>query len=291
MHLQKFEIEDAVFYSPAALKDNFKIFFAFSSRKGGFSKQPYHYLNLASHVGDEPFSVYLNRTKFLGLTGIKNLQPLISVNQVHGNIVFKADNEFIENIYLKEGLRKKLTIENSEGLVNYLKPEADADAIISSQSAAPIMTMGADCNLILIADLKLRITASVHAGWRGVLNEILLKTLDELRKNYNSKNSDLVLYLGPSIRYCCFNVSIDLFEIFYQKYGRELVFNVKKIKDSPKYFIDLPFLLKNAALKSGIRFNNIYDLGLCTCCSNDLFFSYRKEGKTGRQGAVAFIEK
>ena len=146
------------------------------------------------------------------------------------------------------------------------------------------MVLGADCNLIIIIDMKKRAIGVVHAGWKGTLNGILTKTLTSFKKNFNSSAEDIFVFFGPSIRDCCYKVDKELIDRFKERFNKEDYY-YRKDKD---FFLDIVKLNLIHLKDFGIQKDNILDVGQCTNCSKG-FFSYRRKDITGRQGAIAMI--
>jgi copper oxidase (laccase) domain-containing protein len=111
----------------------------------------------------------------------------------------------------------------------------------------------------------------VHSGWRGTIAEISAKAAREL-----GDTSSLRAYIGPCIRQCCYEVSEELAERFAERFGQEVV---------EGRYLSLPDVIRRNLQEVGV--GEVYDLGLCTGCRPDLFFSHRKQGpKTGRNLAA-----
>jgi polyphenol oxidase len=120
----------------------------------------------------------------------------------------------------------------------------------------------------------------VHAGWRGTMEKIVLKTLRLMEKEFNSKTSDMIVSFGPSIKDCCYEVGADFFEKF-----------PGDIKERGKrFYLDLSGANKRQLVDCGILEENIFDPGICTCCKSEDFFSFRREGASaGRQMSVMML--
>jgi YfiH family protein len=145
----------------------------------------------------------------------------------------------------------------------------------------------------LIADIKNRTVSAVHAGWRGLLKKIDLKAIEMFKSGYGSNLKDVYIFIGPSIRKCCFKVSGETYDLFFKQYKYNLPAEKEKNESGHTgyYFIDLAMIIKNNMASAGIPENNISDTGLCTCCNTDnLFFSYRKENITGRHAGIIMLE-
>ncbi|MDZ7837163.1 MAG: polyphenol oxidase family protein [Actinomycetota bacterium] len=146
------------------------------------------------------------------------------------------------------------------------------------------MVMGADCNLMMVVDTKNRVIAAVHSGWKGTLKKILHKTIGHLEQSYDSVAGNLLLYLGPSIRKCCYHVKEDLVKRFIKIFGEGNYYYRK----NNNIYLDLAGLNIKQARDAGLMDNNIFDSGICTFC-DERFFSYRRNKVTGRQAAIGMI--
>lgn len=162
-----------------------------------------------------------------------------------------------------------------------------ADGIITDVKKYAVAVKVADCIGTIIMDLENNTVAVIHSGWRGIAKKIILKAVKLMKKYFGSKPDKLVAITSPSIGPCCYNIGSEL----YNKFKKEKIFNNVFIKKGSEIFMDLQKANKNLLLKSGINEKNIYINKLCTKCNNDLFFSYRKEGKkAGRMFVVAMIK-
>ncbi|MDD5658627.1 MAG: peptidoglycan editing factor PgeF [Actinomycetota bacterium] len=284
MEIKKIEIDDVTIFTSPNFREKFKILQCFTTRRGGTSTGCFDSLNTAYHVGDNPINVYENRTKILSLFGYDDSISMVSLSQVHGNDILIIDENYLKN-------NPKSASDNcmdQDLLFKYY-----ADAIITNIPKIPVMVMGADCNLILITDTKNKIVAAVHAGWKGVLNHIVLNVLESMTNKFNSHLKDIYVFFGPSIRKCCFKVNKDVLDSFLQEFVKVMDYEefIFKETNADYFFIDLIYIMLNEILKAGILKENISDVGICTCCDNEgLFYSYRKEKNTGRQAGVIMIE-
>ncbi len=251
-------------YICSQLKNNNGIIFCFTTRYGGFSSGKFRSLNVDYRVGDDGNNVRRNREMILKKIGLKGLERIYSARQVHGTAVLNIDKN------------KELKSDNIS---------EEADCIITSLQDTPVMVMGADCNLILIADIFKRVVAAVHAGWKGTLNEVIFKTILFMRERFKSKNKNIFVSFGPSIRSCCYMVEDFILKKFIEKFGNKDFFS----KRNNNFFLDLVKINYLQLERLGINQENISDCEECTCCNSD-FFSYRRDKITGRQAGVAIIK-
>ena len=144
----------------------------------------------------------------------------------------------------------------------------EADALVTSESDLPLSVAVADC--VPVALVGEGNVGMVHSGWRGTLSGVSGKALREMGEE------KVRAYVGPSIRGCCYEVSEELTEGFAREFGEGVV--------SGRY-LSLPAAIRVDLERSGV--GEVLDLGLCTGCRTDLFFSHRKEGPaTGRNLAT-----
>lgn len=201
--------------------------------------------------------------------GIKNLESIIEKFE-------------LSNIqYLKQIHSDEVYIYNEYDL-----KENEGDALITNIKDVAIGVFTADCVPIIIVDTKNKVIGSIHSGWRGTFNSIVLKTLNKMKKEFNIDISSTKIFIGPHIRQCCYEVSSELKEDFLIK---------TKIEEN-KLFNQRNLSLEECILKDirefGILEENIYSIDLCTHCEKKLkLYSYRKSiGTYGRLFSFAFIK-
>lgn len=282
-----------LYFSPIGLQEKYGLNLIFTTATKGQIKEKSDDFNLSFNDEYKPSEVTKNRKLLLHSNEIKTENPIIFLRQRHGSKIIIIDENFMfkfKELYLeldmiscaKNDIRKFIKIKES-------LPEGDG--LITALPDIPIMVLGADCNIILICDIKQRIIAAVHAGWRGVLDNILSYCLNMLIDKFGSRQKDLMIFFGPSIRKCCFEIGSEIYKDFKTEF-EETFDEYGEICNDGKYFIDLIGILKYQAFKTGIFDKNISVVGDCTCCSyNSLFFSYRKDKKAGRQAALAYISQ
>ncbi|MDO7253047.1 peptidoglycan editing factor PgeF [Helicobacter cappadocius] len=246
----------AIFYSSAnsPLFKNTNINFALTSRYGGKSLQPYDSLNLAYHVGDKISHVHKNRKIIQNI--FHSDKKLLWIDQIHSDIILDIEKK-----------------DYKHGFVG------TADAMICANENVTCMVMIADCNPILIYDQNIRCFGLIHAGREGLVKSIIPKTIDKMIQTYGATTKNMLVFVGASIRKCCYEVSENLAMSFKKSYI---------IKDNSKYRLDLIALLNDQLTQSNISSKNIEVLPICSCCEMDLF-SYRRDHTTGRFGLLATL--
>lgn len=229
-----------------------------TDRFGGVSKAPYQSLNLALHVKDNPIDVLKNR-EILSQKYNLPLQNIIYMDQVHKDSV----------VLIKDPLVNK--IEN-------------CDAIVTNIKNIPLMVMVADCVPLSFYDPNKNVIAVAHAGRNGTFLNIAQKTVDKMVEEFGSDTNDIRVGVGVSIGVCCYEVGKDLADICQKSFGQEYV-----AKRDDSYFIDLKKLNRDQLIDCGIKAENIEVSDECSCC-NESYFSYRREGVTGRFASIMMIK-
>lgn len=232
--------------------DSTQIISAVSTRNGGVSKGYFSSLNTGRSTSDDKNDVEENRKLFFGDLGLDESDAALSY-QVHGCEILKVENACRENGY---------------------------DALITNKRKLTLIVSIADCTPILIHDPVKNVIAAIHAGWRGTVSEIVLKTIRKMKSDYLTEPNDCKMYIGPCIGFDQFEVGDEVAAHFQG--------NLKRLNTSNgKYLVDLKTANKNQALLAGISENNIEVSEFCTFCEENLFFSHRRDkGNTGRMIAV-----
>jgi polyphenol oxidase len=149
-----------------------------------------------------------------------------------------------------------------------------ADGMIITRNMIYGGVITADCLPIILYDPKLHLVALVHAGYKGLLTNILLNTVNKLQA-LGSNVKDLFVGIGPGIGVCCYNVPKARFEKFFQllpNYNNFFTISGSEI------YLDLKQVANLQLTDTGIPRKNIEIAPYCTKSDNDLFFSYRAEG-------------
>jgi len=156
----------------------------------------------------------------------------------------------------------------------------DADAYITNKKNLPIAIRTADCVPVFVFDPIRSVIGLAHAGWKGTYKEIAVKTVQKMQENFSSNPSSLKVYLGPSIRSCCYRVSKEFHEYFP---------NHVKFRDGFLY-ADVVGANRDQLIQAGVAKENIQDCGVCTCCSKE-YFSFRRDGeKAGRMISLMMLK-
>jgi len=250
------------FYSCLALEDLAQVRHGFSTRIQGAESPQGNSLNLSMVPWDTPERVSENRSRFLSALGLASAR-LVTLSQVHSDQVHVIEEETVSGGRRREG-----------------------DALITVQAGMAVGVLVADCFPIVLADPDTGAVAAVHSGWRGTAQRILAKTIEKMRTGLGSRPSHLWAALGPGIRSCCFEVGAEVEDVFEKAFaGAHL--SRQNPEHAGKYLLDLPRALAIQCEESGLAPGNIFELGICTRCHPEEFFSYRAEGHcAGRMMAL-----
>jgi len=152
----------------------------------------------------------------------------------------------------------------------------NCDALITNQKNIMLTILTADCVPILLLDPVKNVVAAVHAGWRGTQQEIVFKTVETMKKTFNSNPKNILAGIAPSIGRCCYEVDWSVAQHF------EKIENAYT-QQNDKYRLDLPLINQTQLLQAGLLKRNIEMSNVCTACEVEHYFSYRKErGCSGR---------
>ena len=259
---QRREKQGIAYYTCRALDQVPGLSHAFSTRHGGVSPLPDKALNLSRVSWDSPQNVEENRRRFFSALALRP-ETLATLCQTHSS-EFHIIN----------------------GAPHQWNPGTPGDALITRSPGLALAVQLADCFPILAADPVTRAIACVHAGWRGTLGGILPNTLSGMVQHFGCDPLRLLVAIGPGIRSCCMEVGEELAPAFKQAFPGLGILRPHPANPG-KYLLDLPQALKLQAAAAGIPEKSVFDLGMCTRCRPDEFFSYRAEGAhAGRMMAV-----
>ncbi len=161
--------------------------------------------------------------------------------------------------------------------------------MVTAENDIYLGVLTADCVPLLFIAPKQRLAAAVHAGWRGTLAGIAAKAVRFFNDRYNVAAAELEVALGPSIGVCCYEVKEDVAGPLMKKWGALTTPSVA-VRDG-KTYINLSRLNRDILREAGVPGKQLFQIGPCTACSPDEFFSYRRQqGETGRQiSAVGWL--
>ena len=267
----------------------------FSTRQGGVSRA-YCFedspgeLNLGYSNADSYDAVARNRALFIEAVSDDSATQLITVRQIHSNLVRAVD--------AADAGRERPWM---------------ADGIITSEPGLLIGIQTADCIPVLVADKKRKVVAAFHAGWRGTVKRIVETGIARMRLEFGSRPQDLVAAIGPGVGPCCYAVGEEVQsqfdsqlvysrELFHEVYSADAVHNKYPMlfltqrapghsPIGPNLHLDLVEANGRQLLDAGLSPRSIQIIGGCTSCQTELFFSHRaSKGYAGRMMAAIGIK-
>lgn len=223
-----------------------------SQREGGVSAAPYDTLNLGIAVGDDPAAVAENRRRFAAATGAEPFW----LQQVHGTRVVRLGHD----------------------------DDRVADAAWTDEPGLACVVQVADCLPVLLARRDGRAVAAAHAGWRGLAGGVVEAALGALCEGSACAPADVVAWLGPCIGPRQFEVGADVLAAFPGAASRFV--SRPRADGSPRWLADLPALARDRLRAAGVV--AVAGGTWCTVEDRSRFFSFRRDGVTGRLAAAVW---
>ena len=221
-----------------------------TTRLGGMSQGPYASLNLALHVQDDPQAVHGNRQRLRKFLGLPTEPRWLT--QVHGCVVAQDDAS-----------------------------QHEADASLSRLPGNVCAVLTADCLPVLLCDRAGSVVAAVHAGWRGLAAGIISKSVTLLGVPMN----EVLVWLGPAIGAQAFEVGPEVRAAFLSRapgYSAAFVAGA-----SDRWHMDIYTAARIELALLGVE--TVYGGGLCTYADQARFYSYRRDGQTGRMASLIWL--
>lgn len=246
----------------------------FTTREGGLSTvyRPQGDLNLGLTVHDDAALVKRNRVSLLPAFSSNPSARLLTLRQLHGTAILpirRPPPDFGEAVTcIGEG-----------------------DALVTAEPGLLLGIQVADCVPVLLADPRLRVVATAHAGWRGTASAIVQATVARMASEYASRPSELIAAIGPSIGPCCYLVGEEVLTTFHTHFS----YAADLFRSTPTGpHLDLWQANRRQLLDAGLAPSNIHITGECTACTLESgrrkYFSHRAEhGFTGRAMGIIGI--
>ncbi|MDG2140510.1 MAG: peptidoglycan editing factor PgeF [Gammaproteobacteria bacterium] len=231
-----------------------------TSRQGGYSTKNFSSLNLAFHVDDKLDLVARNRA--LLQASVSRDLTFQWLRQIHSASVFQVD---------------------SSG------PEKKGDGLLCKKAGIVCCILTADCLPVFFTNKHGTEIAIAHVGWRGMSKGIIQNVVNTMESNPR----EVITWLGPAIGPCHFEVGEEVKFIFSQSHWPDMLRHEMQrcfscAGDPKKYFLDLYQATKVILNSMGI--SEVYGGDECTYCQEEKYFSFRRDGDTGRMVSAIFIE-
>jgi len=221
-----------------------------TTRSGGVSLPPFDSFNLAQHVDDDPVAVQQNRQRLRQVLRLP-AEPMW-LNQVHGIDVC------------------------TEGV-----PCDAADACVHHGPGQVCVVMTADCLPVLLCDRGGSVVAAAHAGWRGLASGVIAQTVGRMQVT----PAEVMVWLGPAIGARAFEVGEDVRAVFLGL-GTEYA-NVFRPHMQGKWMMDIYAAARLQLAALGVH--QVFGGDYCTFEDHQRFYSYRRDGRTGRMASLIWI--
>ncbi len=235
----------------------------FTTRAGGQSVAPFDAMNLGDHVGDDPLAVAANRAALKVALAAKP----VFLSQVHGTEVAWLTDTTLDG--------------------------TQADACVTDQPGMACAIMVADCLPVLLTNSQGSLVAAAHAGWRSLAGQGGVGVLELAHQAFTAlpsvqvapASSDVIAWLGPCIGPQAFEVGPEVRDAFLRHDPQAHLMFVSHT--AGKWWANLPGLARLRLRALGVTqiFGNDGNPAWCTVKQPSRFFSYRREGVTGRMVA------
>lgn len=227
------------------------IYAATTLRDGGVSAEPFTSFNLGDHVGDEAAAVVANRARLQAVLALPSAPVWLS--QVHGIDCVDAAQTV---------------------------PGYEADACFTRHSGVVCAVLTADCLPLLLCATDGAVVAAIHAGWRGLAAGVIESTLAAM-----AHDGELLAWLGPAIGPQRFEVGEEVREVFVARDpAAGMAFAPA---EGGRWLADLYALARQDLEKHGVK--TIFGGQWCTVGEPESFYSYRRDGVTGRMATLIWI--
>ena len=222
-------------------------------RTGGVSRAPFDTLNLGDHVTDDPQVVHANRVHLRVHLALP-AEPLW-LTQVHGTHVVDA-------------------AASTMGV--------QADGSVTRQAGVVCAVLAADCLPVFLCDRAATCIAVVHAGWRGLAAGVIEQGLATM----GAPAREVLAWLGPAIGPQAFEVGEEVRQVFVAE--NPAAHSAFRANAAGRFFADLYALARLRLAKAGVT--SVHGGGFCTYSEGERFFSYRRQGVTGRMASLIWLQ-
>ena len=269
-HVKNGKVEYLTFNALREYRD--KILAVVTLRHGGVSENVHSSLNFRMAGLDKKENV------------LENLKIICDKLNLNGVEVYKARQDHTDNILY-------LTDENKDAYSFQNVNSEPVDGYVTGAKITTLVTT-ADCNAIIIYDTKNNKVANVHSGWKGTTKRIYIKAIERMQELFGTNPEDLIVCVSPSILKCCFSSEDENFKkIFTDIWPNEKEYITYEEKNLKRFHIDLPYVITKDLINIGVKEENIHFAGICTCCNDEHFYSYRSKTQKKQEdyGCMATI--
>jgi YfiH family protein len=238
------------------------------TRRRGFSTGSFKGLNGSVTTGDDLATVRRNRQAVTEAIGL----PLIWAKPVHG-----TETVFIDRAFAAGAPDDAASVQRLHDRLRVI----EADAMVTDVPGIALCWSFGDCTPVLLYDPHHEAVGLIHSGWRGAAGGIVPRTIAAMGARYGTKPEDLIAGVGPAIGSCCYEVQENVRAAFQaDPVVRETAVFAERTREGetqPRHFLDVRLSTYNQALAAGVRPDHLDDVGICTGCRTDMFYSHRRE--------------
>ncbi|WP_426716707.1 peptidoglycan editing factor PgeF [Corynebacterium auriscanis] len=254
--------------TPAAQNGTPRVRKVFTDRSGGVSRAPYDSFNLGDHVGDDPSAVAANRTRLAQSVGLE-LHDLVFMEQIHSPTVTELTAKELAALRNRTEAGDSLTVEAT-------------DALITTVPGIALVVLTADCVPVLLSDEQAGIVAAVHAGRMGARNGIIPRTIARMEE-LGAVPAGIHALLGAAASGKKYEVPEHMAADVESKLP-----GARTRTDAGTSGLDIRAGLTRQLLSLGVR---SIDADPRDTIESHNFFSYRREGTTGRQAGMVWLTR
>lgn len=241
----------------------------FSTREGGVSGGIYASMNLSYTRGDKKEAVDENYRRIAACLE-SSVEDMVCPDQTH-----------------TDHIRLVTAKDRGKGVVKP-KDYRDVDGLITQEKGIVLCTFFADCVPLFFVDPVRKAIGLSHSGWRGTVQKIGKKTVEEMGRAFGTKPEDIYAAIGPSICQDCYEVSEDVIERFCQVFDENLYPMLFYRKENGRYQLNLWEANRQILLEAGILREHMAVTNVCTHCNPEVLFSHRRTGNK-RGNLSAFL--
>jgi polyphenol oxidase len=239
-------------------------------------------MKLIDKEGYEYFEIRINKAVIVFFTAKKDLNFYIASESGKQNLELLKQWFNLEEVGCLNQIHSDIVHDHSGEVLQ-------GDALITHRENIGIGVFTADCVPIILYDKSKNVIAAVHSGWKGTFDRICEKTIKKMMSDYGSEAGDIVVYIGPHIGSCCYEVSKELIDSFHSSFDLQAA---EIAEEAESQHLNLQRYIIKQCINFGINNNNIFTMDICTfCCEQHEMYSYRKDNKkAGRMFSMVYLQ-
>lgn len=244
---------------------------AFTTKIGGVSEGVFATMNFGFNRGDSKVNVLKNYELLAEHLGL-SVNDFILTDQIHEDTILRVSKN-----------------DRGNGIF-FAQKFSGVDGFVTNEKDVVLTAFFADCVPLYFYDPVHQAIGISHAGWRGTVSKIGIRTVEKMKTEFGTEAKDLLVGIGPSIGACCYEVSEDVKKQFDLSFNDDIIASVVYPRND-KYLIDLWRANEMSLITCGVRKEHIEISKMCTQCNSSTFYSHRVMGNArGSQiGIIALV--